>query len=137
MLDSYAKTHDLGRAIEAPADVVFSQRRLLQPDVFVVPSTTDGRRAKSYADVGRLLLAIEVLSPSTSRYDRGIKRRIYLEEHVDEYWIVDADARSVERWRRRGEAQADVVTQTLVWQPNDRAAPLAIALPRLFEEALR
>ncbi|MEO7966813.1 MAG: Uma2 family endonuclease [Gemmatimonadaceae bacterium] len=134
-LDAYSKSHSLGRAIAAPADVEFSQRRLLQPDVFVVPYTSQGAQATAFADVGRLLLAVEVRSPSTARRDRGIKRRIYLEEHIDEYWIVDADAWSVERWKR-GEERPEVVMQTLVWEPEAAVAPLEIDLPKLFEDAM-
>ncbi|MBK8649530.1 MAG: Uma2 family endonuclease [Gemmatimonadetes bacterium] len=69
----------------------------------VVPRAPDAPRPRSFADAKRLLLAIEVLSPSTARRDRGVKRRIYMDEQVDEYWIVDADAwvhRAVAAWRR-------------------------------------
>ena len=54
-------------ALVAPADVEFSSRRLLEPDVFVVPRTPDAPRPRSFADAKRVLLAIEVLSPSTAR----------------------------------------------------------------------
>lgn len=40
---------------------------------------------------------VEVLSPSTARADRHRKRLIYQSEGVPEYWIVDSDARLVER----------------------------------------
>ena len=49
----------------APADVSFSQTRTVQPDVFVVPLIA-GRRPRRFEDVGRLLLAVEILSPSTA-----------------------------------------------------------------------
>lgn len=134
-LTPYLRTHGLGEAIVAPADVEFSSRRLLEPDVFVVPRALDGRRPRSYADAQRLLLAIEVLSPSTARRDRGVKRRIYMDEPVDEYWIVDADAWSVERWRR-GEDRPEIAMETLTWRPEGAVEALVIELPGLFEEAL-
>ena len=135
VLDRYVRSHRLGHAIAAPADVEFSPRRLLEPDVFVVPRTKDDAPANSYADVGRLLLAVEVLSPTTARRDRAVKRRIYLEEGVPEYWIVDADAWSVERWRR-GEERPEVVLESLEWRPDPTVEPLVIELPALFEGAL-
>ena len=36
-----------------------------------------------------LLLAVEVLSPTTARADRQEKRRLYA-ELANEYWIVDS-----------------------------------------------
>lgn len=38
----------------------------------------------------------EVVSPSTAKYDRGIKRDIYAREQVPHYWIVDPIARMIE-----------------------------------------
>lgn len=135
VLAPYVRRAVLGEVIVAPADVEFSSRRLLEPDLFVVPRSPDGRRARSFADAGRLLLAIEVLSPSTAQRDRGVKRRIYLEEAVDEYWIVDADARSIERWRR-GDERPVVELNRLAWQPAGVVERLVIELPTLFAEAV-
>ena len=47
---------------------------------------------------------MEVLSPSTRRVDRGVKLALYRRAGVGEYWIVDPVARSVEKYRRRGDA---------------------------------
>ena len=38
----------------------------------------------------------EVLSPATSKYDRGIKRDIYARQQVSHYWIVDPSDKSIE-----------------------------------------
>ena len=135
-ISSYLNAHRLGEALLAPADVEFSPRRLLEPDVFVVPRTPDAPRPRSFADAKRLLLAIEVLSPSTARRDRGVKRRIYMDEQVDEYWIVDADAWCIERWRR-GEDRPEIVMETLVWRPEGAEEALVIEVQRVFEGALR
>jgi len=134
VLDDYARRHGVGRAIAAPADVEFSPRRLLEPDVFVVP-LADGRPPASFDEVRHLRLALEVLSPSTARHDRITKRRIYLSEPVDEYWIVDPGSRTVERWRH-GDDRPDIADEVLQWQPLPGAPPLALDLPTLFAQAL-
>lgn len=134
-LSTFLAANRIGEAIVAPANVEFSPRRLLEPDLFVVPRAADGPRPHTYADAGRLLLAVEVLSPGTARRDRGIKRRIYMGERVDEYWIVDVDAWCVERWRR-GDDRPEVVLETLAWQPEGAGAPLVLDLPSLFGAAL-
>ena len=97
VLTLFLRAHAIGKALVAPADVEFSSHRPLEPDVFVVPRTPETPRPRSYADAARLLLAIEVLSPSTARRDRGARRRICMDEQVDEYLIVDADAWCIER----------------------------------------
>lgn len=48
-------------------------------------------------------LAIEVLSDSTASRDRGIKFRDYAISGVDEYWIVDPDAKMVEQYALVGD----------------------------------
>ena len=131
-LRSYVSGYRLGSALMAPADVEFSDGRLLEPDLFVVP-LVNGRIAHDWASVRRLLLVIEVLSPSTARIDRGKKRVIYLDEEVPEYWIIHPEARMVERWRP-GATQAEIVDDALTWQPMSDSPELVIDLRELFDE---
>ena len=130
-LDEYCRAHGLGEALASPADIEFSPRRLVQPDVFVVPEI----RA-SWAEVRSLLLAIEVISPSSARADRMNKRRIYQNERVPEYWIVDLDARTFERWRP-DDTRPEVLLDVITWEPRDGIPPLEINLPGFFDSALR
>lgn len=41
---------------------------------------------------------IEILSPATAQRDRGVKLDDYAAHGVREYWIVDADARTIEQY---------------------------------------
>jgi Uma2 family endonuclease len=132
-LAPYARQHGLEVCI-APFAITFTARRELQPDIFVVP-LVEGRRAQEPEEFTRLVLAIEVLSPSTARYDRVVKRPVYLEEGVAEYWIVDPDSRTVERWSR-GEGRPEFPDTTLSWTPPGTAATLDIDLVELFRLAL-
>ncbi len=83
-----------------------------------------------------LELAVEVLSTSTARYDRVTKWRVYQEQGVPEYWIVDLDARMVERWRP-GDERPEVLTGRLTWRPVEGWEELAIDLVTLFRDVLR
>ena len=118
----------------SPADVTFSDDTLVQPDLFAFPAPPNFA-GFSYTDIAHLDVAIEVLSPSTARVDRSIKRRLYQAQGVDEYWIVDADTRSVERWRPDA-VEGERITGTLLWQPRPAHAALTIDLPALFREAM-
>jgi Uma2 family endonuclease len=86
-------------------------------------------------DIRGLLLAIEVLSPSTARADRTTKRRRYQRAGVPEYWVVDLEARLVERWRP-AEERPEVLTDELVWRPDPSAAAFALDLPTFFARGL-
>jgi Uma2 family endonuclease len=130
LLRDYLRRERVGHALIAPADVIFSPRRAVQPDVFVVP-LFHGRRPERFEDVGHLLVAIEVLSPSTARADRVAKRTLFRDEGVDEYWIVDLDSRVVER-STPDEPRPELLTEELVWEPTGAVMPLSIDLTAYF-----
>jgi Uma2 family endonuclease len=133
-LKPHAELHGIGETLVSPADIEFSPRRLVQPDLFVVP-IEPGVRRRTWRDISSLLLAVEVLSPSTARADRLRKRRIYQDEGVPEYWIVDLDARMVERWKPRDE-RPEILVDHLSWRPGTDAAALTIGLEELFASVL-
>jgi Uma2 family endonuclease len=131
----YVRRHGLGWTRFAPADITFSPRRLVQPDLFVVPACAEGP-PESWAEVRSLLLVVEVLSPSTARADRYRKRAIYMSEDVGEYWIVDAGQRLIERWCP-GDTEPTILTEELEWTPREGIPPLTIRIPDFFDEIAR
>jgi Uma2 family endonuclease len=78
-----------------------------------------------------LLLAVEVLSPSSTRADRFTKRRLYQEQRIPCYWIVDPDAKAVEVWAPDTLFPA-VETHTLTWEPHGATEALVVRLEDLF-----
>ena len=134
ILAPYVETQRCGHAMGAPADVTFSPARVVQPDVFVMPRT-GARRPRTFVEVGRLLLAVEVLSLSTARWDRVDKRRVYRQHNVPEYWIVDLDARAFER-STPTEEQPEVIRDRMAWQPEGAAEPLVIDVEQYFRDVL-
>jgi Uma2 family endonuclease len=119
----------------APAGVPFSRNTVVEPDLFVVPLRADGSRPRDFSEAGRLLLAVEVLSPSSARADRHVKRAAYQKHGVPDYWIVDTAHRCVERWRP-GHEMPEMLVESLEWQPKDDAPPLIIDLPAYFRSML-
>ena len=126
-------TRGVAALLWSPAEIAFTPRRVVQPDLFVAP-LVEGREPRAWPEIARLHLAVEVLSPSTASRDRSVKRRLY-QEHADEYWIVDLDARLVERWRPE-DTRPEILDATLDWQPAWAQTGLTLDLPQLFREIL-
>jgi len=129
-IDTHVECHRLGEVLSAPSDLDLRDGQLVQPDIFVVgygPET----RPEDWSEVGVPILVVEVLSPSTARYDRTLKRRLYQRTGVPEYWIVDLDARLVERWRPDDD-RPEILTDQLTWSPAGSADPLVLRLPEIF-----
>src|SRR5688572_6695216 len=125
-LGSYLQRHAIGAVFPAPSDVELDARTLVQPDLYVARLVA-GRRPRSVAEVGVPLLAIEILSPSTARADRDIKRRRYQRAGIAEYWIVDLDARLVERWMPDDE-RPEHLSERLTWSDPGAPEPLQLDL---------
>ena len=133
-LRPYLETTGAGYLSLSPADIELDDQTLVQPDLFVF-ELPDGHRPERWADIRRLLLAIEVLSPSTARADRQIKRRRYQRQNIPEYWIVDLDSRLVERWKP-GDERPEVIHETLTWQVWESSPSFELDLPAFFADVL-
>ena len=121
------------RVFDATQDFYPTAADLVQPDLFVL-------RERATANMrldrpGCVVLVVEVLSPSTAARDRGIKRALYQRAGVPEYWIVDVDARSIERWTP-GATSAEIRHEVIEWRDPVSEAAVRIDLPRFFAEIL-
>jgi Uma2 family endonuclease len=134
VLDPWIAKAGAAHLLWSPADISLGEDEILQPDLFVY-QTAGGRQLREWSDISSLLLVIEVLSPSTARFDRQLKRRRYQRAGVPEYWIVDLDGRLVERWRPDDE-RPEMLGETLEWRPVTAAEPLIIDLAALFERVV-
>ena len=129
-LHAYLALHPEVGEVFAGGDVETGPRTCLEPDVLVVPFEPPGATAREW-DVGlRARLVIEVLSPSTASVDRLRKRPVYLGVGA-EYWIVDAEARAVERWAP-GAAAGEVRVDTITWRPDGVSDAFVVELPDVF-----
>ena len=131
---SYLDQHRVACVGHAPADITFSNLRLVQPDLFVVP-LSNGRGPETLSDIKHLLLAAEVLSPSTARLDRVDKRRLYRDLQVNEYWIVDLDSRTFER-TTPDETRPEILDEFMEWLPPGATESLNSNLREYFAEVL-
>lgn len=134
LLRPYLDREPVGHLTISPADIRFSKHRGVQPDLFVAP-LVNGGRPRDWTDVRHLVLAVEVLSPSSVRADRIVKRAMYRDQGVEEYWVVDLDARAFERSTPTS-AQVEIRTDRLDWHPDGASRALIIDIQRFFCDVL-
>jgi Uma2 family endonuclease len=133
IIDPYVLHEGVGEACLSPADLELRKQTISQPDLFVAPRD-QVRTFKRWQDVTGVTLCVEVLSPGSAAYDRGRKRVHYQKSGIAEYWIVDTDARLVERWRPMDE-RPEIIRDQLLWHPAGAATPLTVDLAALFAAA--
>jgi len=134
VIADYVDSAAIGLTVVAPADVEYDDRTVVEPDIFVAP-LVDGRKPRSYSELGVLLLVVEVLSPGSARADRIVKRGLYQRARVAEYWIVDLDARLLERWGPDDD-RPELLSERIEWQPTSKSLPLVIDLAAYFRRVL-
>jgi Uma2 family endonuclease len=81
--------------LTAPLDVALTNDTVLQPDVLVARRSDFSERDLPTAP----LLAIEVLSPHTRRFDLLLKRDRLQTAGCPSYWVVDVDEPSIIAWQ--------------------------------------
>jgi len=128
-VSEYLDREPVGHLLPSPADISWGPDILVQPDLFVAP--LEQVRTLDWTRVKDLLLVIEVLSPASTRADRFTKRRLYQEQGIPLYWVVDGDERLVELWTPEAELPV-VERERLLWRPGGAARPFTVELAELF-----
>jgi Uma2 family endonuclease len=128
-LSRWAEEAGRGRDVsvaQAPLDVRFGPNRILQPDAMVFLARLPDDSATPIERIPEL--CVEVVSANRA-YDRVTKRLVYAEAGVQEYWLVDGVADSIEV--RTGPLLSDV--QLAVGRLSSPRLPgLAVDLLTLF-----
>ena len=135
-LDEYVKTEEIGIVMVSPADLELIEENVTQPDVFVHREIdpADPEKGMTWTDINSLVLAIEIISPSSVRFDRIVKRDYYMDRaRISEYWVVDLVAQIVERWTP-SRTTPIIDRKSLTWHPPGTKSALVIDLEALFEE---
>ena len=129
----------IGWVFLARLDVVLSDYDVVEPDLLFV--ARDQRALLTEANVqGPPALVVEILSPSTRRRDEGIKRRLYDQRGVREYWLIDPKGMRVEVCRRADDGTLSISSILDATSGDQLSTPLlpgfALNLDELFEELL-
>jgi len=129
ILSAFLRREPVGMLWGSRSDLSWGPDTLVQPDCFVVPA--EEGRTLDWSRMKTLLLAVEILSPSTARADRFTKRRLYQEQRIPAYWVVDPDAKLLEVWTPEALFPV-VVTDAVEWRPEGAVEPCVVSLEELF-----
>ncbi|AKU16071.1 Uma2 family endonuclease [Luteipulveratus mongoliensis] len=113
----FAACPDQLEVIFAPFEVALAKDTVVQPDLLVAPRASFTDRDLPTAP----LLAVEILSPSTRRYDLTLKRDRFEASGAASYWVIDpitltliawdlAEGRYVERANLKGDESYDATS---------------------------
>ena len=132
-----ATRRHLGRIILARFDVVLSDYDVVEPDLLFLAA--DQQSILTEANVlGAPAWVIEVLSPSTRRRDLGIKRQLFDQRGVREYWLVDPKNYRVTVYRRAADGSFPVVSTLSAAADEHLDSPLLpgfeLSVSELFSE---
>ncbi len=97
LLSAYVQRRDLG-SVGHEKLLITLTRNDYEPDICFFRSEKARNFAPDQSKFPAPDLAVEVLSDSTETVDRGIKFEDYAAHGVDEYWIVDPVAETIEQY---------------------------------------
>ena len=134
LLSAFVRVHQLGLVRHEKAMTSFP-RNDYEPDVIFF-----GPAKAAIIDPDTLKfpipdLIVEVLSPSTSQRDRGIKFKDYALHGVAEYWIIDTVAETVELYRLDSAVYPPVAAQADGVLCSDVVPGFEIPVRAIFDEA--
>lgn len=120
LLTGWALKNNAGVVLAAAYKVRISDRRGVMPDVQLLSFETYERAGDTGLEGAHPELVVEVISPSSKSYDRITKREYYAALGVPEYWIVDIDAKKIERLRLSvgGYETAQTASGAAVFRPT-------------------
>ncbi len=95
IVDDYIQKHNWGEVLFSPVEVYLDEENFVEPDLVCVSREHQEIITENNIK-GAPDLIVEILSPSTARYDRVRKLRVYAQHRVPHYWIVSPNDKTLE-----------------------------------------
>jgi Uma2 family endonuclease len=108
LLSNWAWERKSGEVLASSYKIRIDDRRGTMPDVQFYRSSNLPRGQERGLERGRPDLAVEVVSPSSRSKDSVHKLHDYASIAVPEYWLIDPEARTLERLVLKGGAYSIV-----------------------------
>ncbi len=93
----WTEEKSIGEVLPAPFDVILGERVVVQPGIVFI-SKENLKNVREGRLFGPPDLVVEIVSPNTVRRDTFVKKNLYAEAGVKEYWIVYPEERAIEVW---------------------------------------
>lgn len=92
-LNAFVTSNALGEVLFAPIDIYLNEENIFEPDIVFISN----ERLHILQDKikGAPDLIVEVLSPATENYDKRMKKTVYEQSGVKEYWLIDPKTKQV------------------------------------------
>ena len=114
---------EAGRLFLAPLDVVLSHYDVVEPDLLFIAGDQAGIMTEKNIQ-GAPALVVEVMSKSTRKRDAQIKRRLFEQVGVREYWLVDPELDTVQVLRPTAEGRLARVEELTAEDGGTLTTPL-------------
>ena len=116
-------------------DLFLDEKNQFVPDFMVV---CDPEKIHPDGVHGAPDLVVEVLSPSTAKSDKTIKKEVYAKCGVKEYWLADPSGKSLEVYRAKGTEFVlhDLYALHEDWELAQMTEEERAAVPTLFQCSL-
>ncbi|MGE3175962.1 MAG: Uma2 family endonuclease [Vicinamibacterales bacterium] len=128
-----------GRVFLAPLDVVLSNHDVVEPDLLFIARDQTGIMTEKNIQ-GAPALVVEVMSKGTRKRDTQIKRRLFEQVGVREYWLVDPERDTVQVLRPSADGRLARVEELTAEDGGTLTTPLlpgcAIDVRTLFRPTL-
>jgi len=95
LIFNHVNEKKLGEVVFSPIDVILKDDIVLQPDIVYISNKNTGI-IKEEGIFGAPDIVIEILSPASIYKDTQVKKRIYEEAGIKEYWLVFPDEKVIE-----------------------------------------
>lgn len=124
-LGAYVKKHKLGKVYVEKAMISLT-RNDYEPDICFFRS----EQAQHFKEDTMLFPApdfvVEILSKSTEKIDRGIKKRDYAIHRIPEYWIIDPLKKTIEQYLLDPRNEENTYADPIIYQITDTIKSLMI-----------
>ncbi|WEG12885.1 Uma2 family endonuclease [Pullulanibacillus sp. KACC 23026] len=121
----------------SPIDLIFSEEVIVQPDLLLISRQRFPSIVRNRGIIGPPDLVVEVLSATSVKTDKVDKLHTYAYHGIPEYWIVDPNYQSLEKYVLEGESYGFPVLFTRDERVDSSTIPSAgFSMNEIFDDLL-
>lgn len=134
----YAEMKGIGEIMYEKALVALT-RNDYEPDMVFYRKAEADRQTDDQMIFPAPAFVVEILSKSTAKYDKGIKKQDYAAHGVEEYWIIDPIKQQVEQYLLIGNSSEYMPPYVFLYEDDIESTVITgfkIPVAALFDESI-